>query len=139
MATKDLRSLLELNTAFNVGTIGSSTTTNGNIIDLQGNESATFDIFSGAITDGTYLPNIQEGDDSALGDATSVTADYLVGTYADATFVAADDQTHKTIGYVGKKRYIRLQLISSGVTTGGMFGAGAILGDPKRAPIPWNG
>lgn len=137
MADKDLCSLINPVKALSITAIGSSTTTNGDIIDMLGYDSATFIIFSGAVTDGTYTPNIIEGDNSALSDGTSVTADYLIGTYAGAAINTAN--THKKLGYVGKKRYIRLQIISTGVTTGGSIGADLVQGDAARDTIPWTG
>jgi hypothetical protein len=44
----------------------------------------------------------------------------------------------KRIGYRGHKRYVRLSIVSAGVTTGATIGATAILGRPAVRPAPAN-
>jgi hypothetical protein len=60
-------------------------TTNSQIIDTQGFESLEFLIESGVITDGTFTPNLQEGDAANLSDAATVAAGDMLGTVAGAT------------------------------------------------------
>lgn len=132
MASRDLHNNIEPKVALNSASISSDTTTNGNIIDTQGFESVEFLIVSGSITDGSYVPAITEGDDSSLSDGAAATA--LIGTAADATFASTDDNKVKRIGYKGIKRYVRLGLTSTSVTTGGSFSAVAVLGNPHDAP-----
>lgn len=106
----------------------------GDIIDTQGYESLLFSIQSGVLTTGTWTPKIEDGDDSALSDAADVDSDFLIGTIAAATFAATDDGTIKKIGYVGKKRYVRLTLTGAS-TPDGLIGAQAILGYPLHSNI----
>jgi hypothetical protein len=100
----------------------------GAIIDTQGYESLLLLIQSGVITTGTFTPKIEDGDDAALADAADVNASFLVGTIADATFAVTDDDTVKKIGYVGKKRYVRLTLTGAS-TPNGLIGGAALLGN----------
>lgn len=139
MVLQDGISNIKTALAVNVATISSNTTTAGNIIDTQGYNTGSFIIFSGTITDGTYTPLIEEGDDSGLSDAAAVSDTYLLpsgtGQEAGIAFVAANDNVVKKIGYITQKRYVRLSLVSTGVTTGGTLGALSILGEPAAAPV----
>jgi hypothetical protein len=136
MASFDLYNDITVTSGLNIGAISTNTTTSGPWIDTLGAYGLTYSILSGTITDGTYTPNLQESDSDAgsHSDASNVSTDFVIGTYADATFVAADDNTAKKLGYAGKKRYVRLQLVSTGVTTGGTLSASAIVGIPRHAP-----
>lgn len=115
----------------NIGAIATDTDTDGAIIDTAGYESLEFFIQSGTITDGTYTAQLFHGNDSGLSDAAQLTGEEVLGS---AVFVAADDNASKRIGYVGKKRYVRLRIVSTGTTTGGTLGAQAVLGTPHHAP-----
>lgn len=131
---KDLYNKILQKVAFNTQAISTDTTTNGEIIDLQGFDSATFIIQSGSLTDGTYTPLIHEGNESDLSDAGAVADADLIGTEADATFASTDDNKAKRIGYVGGKRYIRLSLVSASTSTGGTLSAVAVLSDADIRP-----
>jgi hypothetical protein len=131
---KDLYNKILQKVAFNTQAISTDTTTNGEIIDLQGFDSATFIIQSGSLTDGTYTPLIHEGNESDLSDASAVADADLIGTEAAAAFSATDDNKSKRIGYVGGKRYIRLSLVSASTSTGGTLSAVAVLSDADIRP-----
>ncbi len=118
--------------ALNTAAIASSTTTNGVIIDTQGYEALTFILNVGARTDGTFTPLIRHGDASDLSDVVDVDDSDLVGTEALAAISAA--QTMKKVGYVGSKRYVRLSVVSTSVTSGATVGATAVLGRPAVGP-----
>ena len=112
-------------------TISTDTTTAGAIIDTAGFEACEFLLLSGTITDGAYAVSLQEGDASNLSDAATVDAAEILG---DADFALADDDTAKRIGYIGKKRYVRLSIVSSGTTSGGVFAGIALLGMAAHQP-----
>ncbi len=121
--------------ALDAAVITTDTTTVGNIIDTQGYEAIEFVIQSGTVTDGTYTPLIEEGDDSGLSDAAAVADSGLLGTEAAAAFAAADDDAVKRVGYRGGKRYVRLSMVSAGTTAGAAFMAAlALRGRPRHAP-----
>lgn len=136
MASFDMHSDVFGVVAKNTAAISSSTTTAGNIIDTQGYEGLEFFIQSGARTDGTYTPLIEEGDEADLSDAAAVADEDLVGTEAGAAISAAN--AIKRIGYVGHKRYVRLSIVSSDVTSGATIGATAVLGRGAVRPAPAN-
>ena len=138
MAKREIYSEVLEKNAFDVQAISSDTTTNGDIIDTNGFESVCFVFQSGTLTDGTYTPLIQDGDDSGLSDAAAVADADLVGTEADAAFAATDDNEVRRIAYVGSKRYVRFNVVSASTTTGGTVGAVAVLGHPLGAPTTTN-
>jgi hypothetical protein len=113
-------------------TIATNTTTAGEIIDTKGFESLSFLNRASDYTDGTYTPLIEDGEDSGLSDAAAVTDTFLIGTEANAALSA--DGVSK-IGYIGKKRYVRLSYVSTSTTTGATLDSVAVLGDPIKAPV----
>lgn len=136
MAKFDQKNELKDVNAFDIQSISTDTTTNGEIIDLQGFEACTFVFQTGTVTDGDYTVLIQEGDDSGLSDAAAVADADLVGTEADASFSAdTDDNKVSSIGYIGSKRYVRFNVVSTNTSTGATVGAIALLGRPHSAPV----
>jgi len=120
--------------AYNSATIGANGTTNGNTIDTKGFGSLTFVISNATRTDGTFTPLIQESDNSDMSAATDVADANLLNTEALAAITATN--SNKAIGVVlGNKRYVRLSIVATGVTTGttGLH-ATAILTDADRVP-----
>jgi len=103
-----------------------SSTQVGDIIDTLGAEGLEFIIQSGVMTTGSFVPKIEDGDNSALSDAADVDATLLIGTIAAATFGTTDDGATKKIGVVSHKRYVRLTLTDDG-TADGLIGAVAVL------------
>ncbi len=97
------------------------------IIDLQGFEGALIICYSGAITTDTVF-QLMHGNESDLSDAAAVPDDDLLGS--EPTLLAATDNEVKTFGYVGNKRYLRVD------TTAGAGIAGAIIvkGHPRHKP-----
>lgn len=133
--SEDLHANVKISKALALTAVSGNGATAGSIIDTQGFGNTEFAIISGTLTDGTYTPSLTEGDDSALGDGATVAAAEILGTIALATFALTDDNTVKKIGYKGNKRYVRLTITASVVTTGGLIGAIAIQGDPQSAPV----
>ena len=95
--------------------IVSNTDTSGAIIDRAGFMALEFLLQMGTITDGAYAVKLEHGDLANLSDAADVDAAEQLG---DADFAVADDDSANRIGYIGKKRYVRLVITSTGVTTG---------------------
>lgn len=113
------------------GTISTVTDTSGGItIDTQGYEKVAFALYAGALTDGSYLLKIQETDNA---DGTTGAAEVASYTVQD-TLTASN--TVKKVEAKTSKRYARLHIASSAVTTGCvMKGAVAILTGAKNAPV----
>lgn len=133
MASIDLKTNIDEKLALDNAAITTDTTTVGNEIDTQGFESVTFITQVGVVTDGTYTPAITECDTSG-GTFTAVSDTFLIGTEADAALTASN--TVSRIGYVGKKRYVKLSLVSSATKSGvAAASAIAVLGSPRHAPV----
>ena len=128
---QDISKELNLSIALNATAISSNTTTAGAAIDLQGYEALLLEIRSHAWTDGTYTPLVRESDDNST--YTDVADDDLTILEADAAIGAAN--TVKKIGYVGHKRYVKLSIVSTGVTSGANIGATAIRGHARHNPV----
>ena len=119
-------------------TINTNTNTDGAIIDLKNFDAANLTLLMGAITDGSYAVQLFHGDQSNLSDATQATVavDGVGDILGDVSAItSAKANTTQTIGYIGNKRYIRLRLVSTGVTTGGAFSCAAILSRALHQPV----
>jgi hypothetical protein len=132
MASRDLKNDIKIVNGLNIAAITSNTTTAGVEVDTQGYESVTIEVITGARTDGTVTPLLQESDVSGSYSG-SVADEDLIGLEADAALLTAQSRTR--FGYIGKKRYVRVSLVSTSVTTGLTAGASVILGHPKTAPV----
>ena len=136
MSEYDLHSNIDDRVALDNQDIASDTTTPGAIIDTSGFESIEFIIQSGTITDGSYAILLEESDNASMPvgvETTVVSADQTLGALTG--FVAANDDETIRVGSIGKDRYQRLSLVSTGTTTGGEFSAIAVLGHPHTSPV----
>ena len=131
MASYDQKTSLKALKALNIASIATSTTTAGSSIDTKGFESLTLFVELGARTDGTFLPLVQDSDDNST--FADVVDTFLIGTEAEASLNTAN--TVKSIGYVGKKRYVKLSIVSSAVTSGATVSATAILSNASKRPV----
>ena len=129
----DLKSSIKTEVGLNFGSIATNTTTVGNIIDSKGFASLTYSLVTGAVTDGDYALIIEDGDDSALSDAAVVSVTGLVGALP-AFDDNADDNKSLSVGYIGKKRYVRASLGSTNTTSGAVIGVVAIKGHAITKP-----
>ncbi len=129
---RDITSELSPDNALDLAAITSDTTTPGEIIDSKGFEGLDFNIRSGTITDGAYTTTMEDGDESNLSDAAPVDSDLIIGTLP--AFADSEDNVTKHVGYVGKKRFARINIVSTGTTSGGFFAATAVKGKPRSAP-----
>lgn len=130
----DMHSMVQVAVALDSQTIGTDTTTDGNVIDTLDFNSLVYAILTGTITDGAYTLLFEESDTGAFGgEETAVPSDQVLN---DAVAIAAaDDDTIFRAGVIGKKRYQRMSIVSTGTTSGGVFAAVAILGHPRDMPV----
>jgi hypothetical protein len=124
---RDLHNELAVATSLAPAARSANTTVNGTGIDLAGFRAAAVVFVVGAITDGTHTPKIQESDDNAT--FTDVAAADQSGTLA---VLAAS--TNQEVSYLGSKRYIRAVSTTAGATTGGVYAAVVVRGNPLVAP-----
>ena len=129
----DLHNRIDDLVAMTSQTIASDTTTVGEIIDSKGFESLEFIAQSGTITDGAYAFLLEESDDSGMSGATVVSADETLGSLTG--FADSDDDATIRVGSIGKKRFQRLSLVSTGTSSGGVFSAIAVLGHAHTNPV----
>lgn len=140
MASKDIHDNLHFVPLFNPkAAVADDTAQVSAIIDTAGFEALELVLQNGtnADVDATFAVLVQDGNDPALADASTVPANQLLGTIAQAGFTFADDNEARKIGYIGGKRYVRVTVTPTGNTGGTLFLAGvAILGHPRSAPTP---
>ncbi|HEY9369263.1 hypothetical protein [Streptomyces sp.] len=106
-------------------------TGNGTSVDRTGYEAVTVVIVSGVITDGTlYTFEVKESDDNST--FTAVADADLIGT--EPALAATDDNVVREVGYKGRKRYVRVDLVGAtgSPSTGGVFGAFVVLGKGRK-------
>lgn len=103
-------------------TIGSNTTTTGAVVDTGAPGAATqakmvtFVLAFGAITDGSYALQVFEDDVVGMGTETQVAASRVFA--AATTFTSTDTLGVKAFSVKHNKRFLRLKLVSTSVTTG---------------------
>lgn len=136
MAKQELHNDLYPSIGLNVQAISADGTTTGVIVDTQGFGAVQFYIVAGTLSDGTYTPLVQEGDEADMADATAVADADLTDTEADAAVSVSN--TVKRIGYIGNKRYVRCQIVASSVSSGGTVGVLAVRGFASVAPVAGN-
>ena len=114
MSSIDKRTNMAAVLGFSTALINSATTTNGAKIDLAGFESCTFAMHCGVVTAGAVTPLVEDSADNIT--FAPVADTFLIGTEAEAAAVLLATGAIATIGYVGKKPYVRLSYVSDGTT-----------------------
>ena len=100
----------------------------GAAADLQGYEGAMIQAVVGTITDGTHTLTVEESADGTTW--TAVAAANLQGS-----FNALATNTNQKAGYLGAKRYLRVNTGITGATTGGVYAVAVVRGNPRKAPV----
>lgn len=137
---RDLANNLVVKQAIAPLTITDDTGFTGLIIDRDGFDSVMFAITLGTLADAgmTGTVTVQEGDDSGLSDAASVATADLTISANDFTFKVnlfqTDDNKTLKVGYVGTKRYLRVNVAVSGNAAPLPLAAVAILGHATQLP-----
>lgn len=107
---------------------------NGLTVDKHYNNNAfrsvMFIVHSGTLTDGSIAITMQDSPDNSAW--TAVDAAYVQGSLP--TLANSDDDKVFEIGYTGPQRYVRIVATTSGATTGGTFGATAVMWGARRRP-----
>lgn len=97
-----------------------------------GMQDAVVLVSTGTVTDGSHAVAIQDSADGST-DWQAVAAAQLDG--AAPTLVAANDDTVYEVGVRSTRRYLRVVAVTTGATTGAVFGAAILLGRPRYAPV----
>ena len=134
MADKDMISDIASELAIASQDITANGTTVGAIHDTQGFTALSFLIEAGTITDGDYAVRVVEGDESNLSDGADAAADRVLGVVA---YDSAQTGKSLRVGYVGHKRFARLEIDATNVATGAAgVDAKAVKGGPLEGPVP---
>jgi hypothetical protein len=129
MASRDLYNTIK--STQSMAPAARTATANGTGVDLKGYHSAVAIIEVGARTDGTHTFELQESDDNST--FTAVADADLQGT-EPAVAASGDQNKVYELGYLGKKRYLRVKVTVSGATSGAVYGATIVTGTPAKAP-----
>lgn len=89
----------------------------------------TFLVFTGTLTDGAVVFKVQDSPDNSTWTDSTAT----LGTVP--TTAATDDDKTFIFAYTGAQRYARVVATQSGATSGGVYGAVALLGGGRRSPV----
>jgi hypothetical protein len=101
-------------------------TATGSTVDLLGYESALVLISTGVITDGSHAITLEDSNDNFSSDTTTVAAGDMLGTILTPLTSGSGGSAVQAVAYVGKKRYLRAKVVTSGATTGGIFAASVL-------------
>lgn len=107
------------------------------IIDTVGFSNVEFLIAYGTLSDANATSTLllEEGDVSNLSDAAAVADADLIGTEAAAAAIFSDDNKVAKLGYIGRKRYLRLTITPSGNDSGNFpVAVLALLGAGRKKP-----
>lgn len=124
MAKKEITTLEKKEIALNIQTISSNTTITSAAIDTASFGSGiNIDFILGTRTDGTYTPLITEcdtpsGSYTAVADQDLVAQDTTSSVAPETQAVLNTSNTNSKIGYLGSKRYIKVAIVSTSVTSG---------------------
>lgn len=123
--------------SLSVMALTSGTRTNGTVngagvdryqADAGEYRTVLFVVSTGTVTDGSHAVTVQESDDNSLW--TAAPASVVQG--GAPTITNADSDSVFDVGYVGVARYVRLQVVTSGATSGGVLSAAAVLHGTRR-------
>ena len=104
--------------------IGSSTTTVGNIIDTADYDmGVAFFVNVTAFTDGVFTIFLEESDDSGMAGSITVTDDKFIPDTGPVGIIAATTAGFEGNGVFSTLRFIRFNIVSTGVTTGATMSA----------------
>ena len=135
MATKDIQSILKTKEASGNQVFTADGFLDGFAIDTQDFGGLMLSIICTTHTAGVTFTNVLlESDDNVT--YTITDAKFVTGT-AVTTAASSETVDPKTLGYVGKKRYVKLRTIATGIVggNGGIVRGQAVFGEPRKAPV----
>ena len=103
----------------------------GLIVDTEGYESYTIIAWLEQFAAGDASFDIEHGNNSLLADAEAVPSQFIIGDIS-AILLGVADKTAR-IGYVGKKRYVRINTTTANAPDF-ILGAMGVLGDARSNP-----
>lgn len=138
MATRESASSVKYVRGFDATEITATGDTLGEPVDTLGFNSVTLAISSwnGVWSDGTYTVEVFEGDTSG-GSYTQVTNAGDLVTASGTEALSADNKA-AWIGYVGNKRFVKINVAATAVSSGAFISGWVMLGHPRVAPVTTN-
>lgn len=136
----DLHNSTRAVTAIVPAAIGANGTKTGLVVDRQGYGGVEWVISYGSVTTTGSVVTVVAFEGDVTGTLTSIADTALLGTEALASLAAGarvagtGKEVVKRLGYVGNKRYVRLNVVQTGVTSVGVVGAAAVLHNPSVGP-----
>lgn len=134
--SKDLHHNIKVSQALPPLSISDNTVRTSAVVDTQDYGSLEFVISIGAVADvdATFTTEVLECDASNCSDNVAVDNAFLFGTEAAASFRYDSDNSVKTIGYKGGKRYVQFTITPALNTGAAVYGAVAVQGNPHIGP-----
>lgn len=138
---KDLHGNVKLMRVVGPVAIGANATITGKIIDRQGYGGVEFVSGYGAIvTTGSVVTLVAfEGDVTgtmtSIADASLLGTEVLASRLGGATTSGTGSNVAKRLGYIGDKRYVRVDAVKTGTTSVGCVDVKAVLFNPAFAPV----
>jgi hypothetical protein len=108
-------------------------TVNGTAVDLLGFSGAIALIHAGVWTDGTHTFDIKDSDDNST--FATVAAGFLQGSKPVVSSAPTASKVYK-VGYLGTKRYLRIDVTVAGATTGAVYSAAIVQAHAATKPVP---
>ncbi len=136
----DLHNNTRVVTAIVPAAIGANGTKTGLVVDRQGYGGVEWVVSYGSVTTTGTVVTVVAFEGDVTGTLTSIADTALLGTEALASLAAGarvagtGKEVVKRLGYVGNKRYVRLNVVQTGVTSVGVVGAAAVLHKPSVGP-----
>jgi hypothetical protein len=126
MASRDLKNNISVVTTLTPSAKTASVT--GDTADLHFYEAVAIEAIVGTITDGTHSLTIEESTDGVT--FSTVSADFLQGSFSNLASNSVQE-----IGYLGDKRYIRVNATVTGATSGGTYTVVVVRSRSRKSPV----
>lgn len=132
----DIHNTTKFSRAISPVSVADTTAQVSQILDTANYGANELVIATGSIADAdaTFTVLIEEGDNSALSDASAVADADLLGTEAQAAFQFDDDNETRKIGYIGSKRYLRATITPVNNASAALLSAVWVQAWPRVAP-----
>ncbi len=131
----DLKNTLKAVISTSPVSVADTTAQVGTVVDMAGFDSLLYVISIGSVADADATFTVLVEDSPTNSVFTAVDDKFLIGTEAAASFQFDSDDTVKTIGYSGWKRYVRLTVTPVANASAALFSVTALKGMPKDAPV----
>jgi hypothetical protein len=132
---RDLHNAIKVSRAISPTRVTDNTAQVSQIIDMSGYNSAEFIVATGTLADAdaTFTALLEEGDTPTLTNNAAVAAADRIG--ALPSFIFSDDDKTFKVGYIGKRRYIRLTITPANNTGNADISAVCVQAGAQKQPV----